>query len=193
LVETVVSVLNKGGLVVVPTDTSYGVLANASNLDSVEKLRKLREMSDDSYFPFLVTDKSKILSLFSLDDVTTQLVEEYLPGSLTIVAEGAGKFEGRYIGVRFPEHNFLTAVSEAFDGDLILTAASKFNMSPIYDIEQLSQQYADCVDFDLIIDAETLELVPLSNVVKSSDNQIEILREGDLTALLVSQFSHKQV
>ncbi len=193
LVSELTDVLKQGGLVVVPTDTCYGILADANNLDCLEKVRVLRALPETEYLPLLICDSVKLLSLLSLDDTTTQLIEEYLPGPLTVIAEGVGKYEGHFIGVRYPEHNLLTEIYKNFKGDLILTAAAKFGMTPVYDVEQLSQQYDSLNDIEIIVDAGTLDLIRLSTVVKSEDNQIEILREGKLTSLLVSQFSHKQV
>lgn len=192
LVSTVVKVLNEGGLVMVPSDTCYGVLVDGSNLQSVLKLRKLRNMTENDKFAFLLND-NELKGSFLESDVLSQIIEEYLPGSLTVIAEGAKKYEGRFIGFRYPDHNLLNLIKQNFKGELILTSANKVLAQPIYNLEQLESDIDYFNSFDLVLDAGTLDLNKLSTVVKVDDNQIEILREGDLIALLVSQFSHKKI
>lgn len=119
--------LSRGEVVGVPTDTVYGLAADASNVDAIQHLFELKERPSERTIAVLVADVVAAATLVELTPSARRLAERFWPGPLTIVAprrpeapEHLGT--GATIGVRLPDDAIMGAI--AAPGPLAVTSAN---------------------------------------------------------------------
>jgi L-threonylcarbamoyladenylate synthase len=96
-------IIRRGGLVVFPTETVYGIAADFGNPAAMQRLRGVKKRSDNKPFSILISQKG-LMSNYTGSGRTAiyKLVDAYWPGPLTIVVPG--KEDGETIGVRMPDN-----------------------------------------------------------------------------------------
>ena len=119
--------LSRGEVVGVPTDTVYGLAADASNVDAIQQLFEFKERPSERTIAVLVADVAAAATLVELTPSARRLAERFWPGPLTIVAprrpeapEHLGT--GATIGVRLPDDAIMGAI--AAPGPLAVTSAN---------------------------------------------------------------------
>jgi len=177
LIDEIVSVMKSGGVVLLPSDTCYGLSAKVDK-STKKKICDIKDMPLDKPISLSVADKSMFRELSDLDEVGEEILQIYLPGPLTLVVEPA---EGKeFVGLRLPDHELMRSVSEKLGGPIFTTSANKHGQEAPYAVSYVEEQLDDKFDnIDLVIDAGVLDFRKPSTVVKVFENQLDFLREGD--------------
>jgi tRNA threonylcarbamoyl adenosine modification protein (Sua5/YciO/YrdC/YwlC family) len=181
----VVDILKKGGIVIYPTDTVYGIGCDLMNQSAVEKICHLKKVDPKRlHLSFICSDLSN-LSKYA-KDVTTpifKLMRKALPGPYTFILEsttsvpkilGAKK---KQVGIRVPDHKIPIELVKRLGNPIITTSVRHF--------DDLVEYYTDPIDIyddyknfvDVIIDGGICGNVP-STVINCIDENFEVYREG---------------
>lgn len=174
LIEKARDVLAEGGLVIVPTETVYGIACNPAVPGAMERLIASKRRDGNKPIARLAADPKAIaLGARSWNTGLEALAQSYWPGPLTIILETA---EG-WIGYRIPYHAVPLALASACGCSLALTSA---NLSGEPDTKT-ARAAADAVAADLVLDSgpSAKQAIP-STVVKVDGERIECMREGCL-------------
>ena len=128
VVAAALAALREGEPVAVPTDTVYGLAADAADADAVHRLFELKGRPAERRIAVLVADQSSAESLVLLTPQARRLAQCYWPGPLTLVADrapGAPSHLGgdATIGVRVPDDEVVRAIA-ASHGPLAVTSAN---------------------------------------------------------------------
>lgn len=184
ILDRAISTLAGGGSIALPTDTVYGLAADAWNGQAVSKLYKVKRRSELKSIPVLIHGEA------ALDDVAADptervraLAAEFWPGPLTMVVNRISELPSEIsatatVGVRAPNHEFALALLKMY-GPLAATSANPSGQpsptTPVQVIETLRGK------IDLIIDAgETAGGVP-STVVDLTADPPTLLRQGPIS------------
>ncbi|MFA5087741.1 MAG: L-threonylcarbamoyladenylate synthase [Candidatus Omnitrophota bacterium] len=98
------AVIRKGGLVIFPTETVYGIAADFNNPSAMNRLRDVKKRPPDKPFSILIAQKGHLSNYTSrCDTAIYKVVDHFWPGPLTVIVPA--KEEGRTIGVRMPAHS----------------------------------------------------------------------------------------
>jgi L-threonylcarbamoyladenylate synthase len=122
--------LREGKLVVLPTDTVYGVAASARSEDAIDRLYRAKGRSDDRPIPLLLSDPDRMAVVCTDIPVAAHcLAEHFWPGPLTIVLPKVPELPPNLttlptVGVRVPDHDLTRAVIRAMGGALAVTSAN---------------------------------------------------------------------
>ena len=184
-VEAAVSALRRGELAVLPTDTVYGVAADAFSPDAVARLLEAKGRGRSMPVPVLVGSWRTLDGL--VDDVTPtmrSLVEAFWPGGLTLVVPQAatllwdlGETRGT-VAVRMPMHPVALAVL-AETGPLAVSSANRTGLPAPTDAAEAARQLGTAVE--VYLDGGTTgEAVPSTILDLTGDHPI-VLREGAVT------------
>lgn len=126
-----VAALERGDLVVIPTDTVYGVAARPDVAGGTRRLFEAKRRPSDLALPVLVTDLRQAEAVAAFDRRARALARRYWPGPLTLVLPRAGPasgwdlgFEASTIGIRMPAHRVATALL-GITGPLAVTSANR--------------------------------------------------------------------
>jgi L-threonylcarbamoyladenylate synthase len=186
VIEEAARVLRGGGLVVLPTETVYGIAADAGNAAAVARLRAAKRRPESKPLPVMVGGSDDILRLGeNPPHAALALAEAFWPGPLTLVVAAASTVAdtvhcGRgTVGLRMPDHAVAQAILRAAGRPLVLTSANLAG-------EPDATTGAECRDaldgrVDLIVDAGVTALGKPSTVVDLTTIPTSIAREGGIT------------
>jgi len=176
-------VLKEGGLVLLPTDTVYGVAAIPTNKSAVEEIFQRKNRLDDQACAVLVSESSQASELVASSAEFELLSQKFWPGPLTIVTERAKQLsyflggDENSIGIRCPDHGFMQSLTEVV-GPLAVTSANRSGLQTPETAKEAAEQLGKNL---LVIDGGKCKGKP-STVVNLLSNETKILREGALSS-----------
>ncbi len=182
LVEAV-QILKKGGIVIFPTDTAWGIGCCIDNVEAVEKLFRLRKRPFNKAVPVLVASLSQAQDyLLPLSDIVRLLMKTYWPGPLTIVypcqltkVPSLVRGGGLNLGVRMPNHQLILSLIKKV-GKPILGPSANFSQKPTpYSLADLDPALVKLVDGVLV---GACYYKKVSTVIDCSQKPFKIVRQG---------------
>lgn len=177
-------VLKKGGVVLFPTDTLYGLAVDATNPKALTKLRELKGREKKKPISVIVPDIASIETYAIPNDISRSLAERFLPGALTLVMQATKNIPEELqlngaIGIRIPNDPFCLALSRAFGKPYTATSANKSGRETPTTIREVLMQFGHEVnDIALAIDDGDRNGKKPSTVVTTVDGVPYVLREG---------------
>ncbi|MCB7128255.1 MAG: L-threonylcarbamoyladenylate synthase [Candidatus Brocadiales bacterium] len=166
--------LRKGELVAFPTETVYGIGANARDRDAVATLYDVKHRPRGKEFAHLISSPDDIRNLVENVPVyATILMKEFWPGPLTIVFSNTGKSD---IGIRFPGHKVAQDLVRQAGVPLVATSANVSGNPPATDAQKVREYFSGKVA--IILDGGPSTIKTPSTVVKVSQDSCVVLREG---------------
>lgn len=183
-IEQAVKILNKGGIIIYPTDTAFGIGCRIDNKQAIEKLFRIRKRPLSQATPVLVNGvemAQKYLKPIP-DKVLEDLIKPYWPGALTIVlpcitekVPTLTRGGGNTLGVRMPNNETILEIISRV-GVPILGPSANFHQDPTpYTYEDLNPEFKQLADFVVLGECITKES---STVVDCSKDDWKILRNG---------------
>jgi L-threonylcarbamoyladenylate synthase len=172
-----------GGVIIYPTETIYGLGANALEPKIVERVYDIKERRRSNPILVLIPDRNALDELaLGIPEVAEKLMTRFWPGPLTIVFKaapmvsriltaGTGK-----IGVRLSSDTFCTELLSICKIPITSTSANLSGDPNPNSISTINQKVLDAVD--LIVDAGTLISQTPSTVVDVTKGKVELVREG---------------
>ena len=176
-------IINKGGIVVFPTDTVYGIGCDPYNKKSVKKIYEIKSRDFSKPLPVLVYSREVAEKIANFDERTKKIVEKFWPGQLTVIVE-VKDLElkkslnlSNKIALRVPDHrctldllekcNFLVGTSANISGDKPFT-------NPEDCLKNLS-------NYDIFVDGGIISSKSESTIIEIVEEQIKIIRKGSLS------------
>ena len=185
VVELACSVLSSGGLIVYPTDTLYGLGADPFDPKAIENLISVKGREAEQAISIGVADPGDISRFGVVDHGVSRLIEEFLPGPLTLVL---GRKDERLpwdtIGIRIPDNAAALSIFKAY-GPVTSTSANKSGQETPRDIREIANIFRDRVG--LYVQGDIPLSGKASTVVECIDGRIRILREGVISGDTVIQ------
>ncbi len=184
-IQQVVDVLKKGGLIIYPTDTIYGLGCDITNQKAIEKIYQLRGMNPEkANLSFICYDLSHISDYIKpIDNATFRVLKKALPGPFTFILEANNKVpkllssNKKTVGIRVPNNSIAREIVRALGNPIV--SASIHDEDDILeystDPELIYEKYQGKVD--LVIDGGYGDN-QASTVVDCTRGEFEILRQG---------------
>ena len=175
-----------GGLIILPTDTVYGVAADWRQPQAVRALYDAKQRPPDKAIPLLLSDGDQLAQVAAdVPSVARRLAAAFWPGSLTLVVPKASVVSPivsslATVGVRVPDHSATLAVIAACRGVLAVTSANRSGEPSALTAQQAAAALGEAVT--LVLDGGPAPGGTPSTVVDVSTGRIDILREGPITA-----------
>ena len=189
ILEDLVKVLKKGGLIIYPTETLYGVGVDATNDKAVGKLNKYKKRPTGKPYSIAVSDEKMAGEYVHLDKASKKIYKTFLPGPITVVSKGKHKTakgiesESGTLGIRIPDYKLVRDVVKKFGKPITATSANASYKKRPYKIadvlDNLSASQKKLID--LIIDAGELPHNEPSTVVDTTGGDLTILRQGEVS------------
>jgi L-threonylcarbamoyladenylate synthase len=182
VIQEVATLIRKGKVVIIPTDTAYGVTGNAYDAQVVQRILTIKNREAKFGMPLLAANRTQIQDLVTLSPQAEALAAEYWPGALTIIAPACRELPTGIMGpqmslaVRIPSHPVTLAVIRATGTAIIGTSANKSDHPSPRTAEEAAIQLGDQVDF--ILDAGPTHHTADSTIINFTAEPPEIIREG---------------
>lgn len=180
--------LRKGGVIIYPTDTLYGLGADAFSDEALAKVYAIKGRDTQKPIHAVFADLTMVEEYAVLNDAARKLAAEFLPGPLTMVLRKkqgvmGGIGNGETIGVRIPDNEFCLELAKSFGKPFTATSANKAGTDPESNIQKVIEQLGRSVD--LVVDGGVLPMSAPSTVVNLISSVPIILREGAIPSELI--------
>ena len=190
LLKQAVGLLEKGGILAVPTDSSYALVCHLDDKAAADKLRSIRGVDDKHHLTLLCRDLSELASYARVDNTQYRLLKAATPGAYTFILEASKEVPRRVshpsrktIGLRVPEHKTLQELL-ALHGSALLatTLIASGETEPLNDAQDIRERYEHQIA--AVIDAGACALEP-TTVIDLTGDAPEVIRQGggDLAAI----------
>ncbi len=180
-IQKAAATIQKGGLVVYPTDTVYGLGCDPFNEEAVNKSAAVKRRSKGN-FPVLVSTIEKAKKLGEIDGYTEVLAMRFWPGPLTIVVPSIATFPlqvtglDNMIGLRIPKRADTLDLISKSGGSLLGTSANVSGAPSLSQAKDALKVFEGQVD--IVLDGGALSTGVESTVVRQTQAGIQVLREG---------------
>ena len=183
LLKQAAALLTQGGVLAVPTDSSYALACQLDDKAAADQLRRIRQVDDKHHLTLLCRDLRELANYARVDNAQFRLLKNATPGPFTFILEASKEVPRRVshpqrktIGLRVPEHPALQALLEVHGAPLLATTLIlPGETEPLNDpeeiLERLDKQIAG------VIDSGACPLEP-TTVVDLSGDAPEALRRG---------------
>lgn len=183
-IQRVVDALQKGGLVIYPTDTVYGLGCDITNIKALERIAQIKGVKlEKSNFSFVCEDLSNLSDYVKqIDNSTFKILKRALPGAYTFVLPGSKNLPNPFkkrktVGIRVPDNSITLALVSTLGNPIVSTSIRDEDDIIEYttDPELILEKWQNLVD--VVIDGGYGGNEP-STVIDLSQKPPVILREG---------------
>ncbi|UZE93453.1 MAG: threonylcarbamoyl-AMP synthase [Candidatus Nealsonbacteria bacterium] len=188
-----INIIKKGGVVVCPTDTVYGLIADAKNKNAVKKIFKIKKRVLKKPLPVFVKDLKMARSLADINKTQEKILKKVWPGKVTAVLKAKSTnlpigilSKDKKIGLRMPRYKLLNLLLEKLNYPLAQTSANISRKKASTKIREIVKQFKkEKYQPDLILDAGNLKPSLSSTVIDLTN--FKILRKGQIQKEEISQ------
>jgi tRNA threonylcarbamoyl adenosine modification protein (Sua5/YciO/YrdC/YwlC family) len=181
----VIEILQKGGVVIYPTDTIYGIGCDMRNPKAIDRVARIKGVKPEkANFSIICHDLSHLSDYTRpISNPTFKLMKKNLPGPFTFILNANNKvpeiFQNnkKTVGIRVPRNNIILEIVKEFGNPLVNTSVHNDDdiLEYITDPELIHEKYENLVD--LIIDGGYGQIIP-STIVDCTGEEPEIIRQG---------------
>lgn len=187
LLKQAVALLQRGGVVAVPTDSSYALACHLDDRAAADRLRQIRGVDDKHHLTLLCRDLSELANYARVDNRQYRLLKSATPGAYTFILEASREVPRRVshpqrktIGLRVPDHRTLQELLALHGGPLLATTLiPRGHTEPLNDAEEIRDRFQH--DVLAVIDAGACPSEPTTVIdltpMGAGDEAI-VVREG---------------
>lgn len=176
-IKIAAEVIKRGGIVGFPTETVYGLAADAFNREAVEKVFVVKKRPQNKPFTVQIKDITYLEQIAcDIPAFAYQLVSKFWPGPLTLVLSAK---DGGTIGVRISSNKVAQKLIEQAQTAIVAPSANVSDQAEAKDAQEVFKSFDGLID--LVIDGGPVELGIASTVVDLTVDPYKILREGAIT------------
>lgn len=180
-VDKAVNVLESGGVVLVPGDTSYLLAVKIGKKSALDKLNRIKQSKKRKFYSLIFKDLSDIARYADIDNRHFNLLKRCLPGAYTFILTASREIpkimleNRKEIGIRIPESRFLNDLVEALGEPIVVSTASNEDGEEFCDPDEDAPDWLGFVD--LLVDGGYIAM-DLTTIVQLSGDEYEIVRDG---------------
>ena len=189
ILEKASSILKSGGIVCLPTDTNWILIASPYHKDGIEKLYKIKKENGSKHFSLFCSDISMASDVALIENQAFRMVKKAIPGHYTFIFEATKKIAkiikatktDKEIGIRFVPSLLVTKILEKFEDTVISTNIPLSSLGVNPEDEVFSYMIEDCElahMIDMIIDPGELEFAGASTIISFLNDIPEVIRDG---------------
>ena len=183
LLKQAVGLLEKGGILAVPTDSSYALVCHIDDKAAADNLRRIRGVDDKHHLTLLCRDLSELSHYARVDNKQFRLLKSATPGPYTFILEASKEVPRRLshpqrktIGLRVPDNKVLKELLALHSGPLLATTLiARGETEPLNDAQDIRDRYEH--DVAAVIDAGACPLEP-TTVVDLTSGEPVVTRQG---------------
>ncbi len=178
-----VQILHAGGVVAIPTDSSYALVCHLDDKAAADALRRVRGVDEKHHLTLLCRDLSELATYARVDNKQYRLLKNATPGPFTFILEATKEVPRRVshpsrrtIGLRVPDHRVTLDLLELLGQPLLATTLIPPGESqPLNDAQEISERYDR--QLQAIIDAGACPMQPTTVIDLSADTPL-LIRQG---------------
>ncbi len=189
-VETIREALRGGAVMLYPTDTVYAIGCDLNDKNAVQRVRQIKDMSNDKPLTFLCPSLSDIAQYANVNDSAYRLMRRLIPGPYTFVLPTTKLVpklvmhpKRKTTGIRVPDHAISIAIMEALGNPIISTSAYALAIEEEFESPHQADSRFELFDcfanmVDVIIDSGVEPSGQMSTMIDLTQDAPEIIRRG---------------
>lgn len=183
LISRAVDIINSGGVIAYPTDSSYALGCHLGDKNAMERIRRIRRLNDKHNFTLVCRDLSDISTYSHVDNSDYRLLKSLTPGAYTFLLKATNEVPRRLqnpkrktIGIRIPANVICQSLLDELGQPLMSsTLIMPDEEQPLNDADEIIDRLDKLVD--LIIDGGPCPVEP-TTVLSLSNGGVEVVRHG---------------
>ena len=183
LIKQAVQIINDGGVVAYPTDSGYALGCHLGDKSALERIIRLRDLSDKHHFTLMCRDLSEIATYAKVDNATYRLLKAHTPEAYTFILVASSEVPRRLmhpkrktIGLRVPNHAICQALLAELNEPMLTTSLLLPNeVEPLFDPDDIVERIGKQID--LVINGGFGTLIATTMIDLTQDSPV-IIREG---------------
>ncbi|MEY4273585.1 MAG: L-threonylcarbamoyladenylate synthase [Bacteroidota bacterium] len=184
LIDYVVRVLEKGGVIIYPTDTMYAIGCSIQSQQAVNRICEIKQTKPTkNRFSFICADLSSISNFAKVSDFAFKTLKRYLPGPYTFVLQASSKVPSvlvqgkKTVGIRIPDSEIVLEIVRQLGHPLLTTTLLQTDLAveEYTDPSLIFDRYENQVD--LVLDGGFGGYLP-SSVIEINEDEFAVIREG---------------
>lgn len=183
ITDKILSAIKKGKVVICPTDTVYGFLADATNKKAVGKIFKVKKRPKTKPLAVFVKDIKMAKKYAFIDKEQERFLKQNWPGAITVILRAKNNLpkgiiaENKTIGMRIPDYNLIRDLFKKINSPIAQTSANISENPATTKIKEVLEQFSkNKIQPDLIIDIGNLKKSKPSKVIDLTGSRIRTLR-----------------
>jgi L-threonylcarbamoyladenylate synthase len=175
-------IIEKGGIVIFPTDTVYGIGCNPYNIDSIKRIYEIKSREKIKSLPVLAYSVDIVKKIVVIDNFTEKIIQKYWPGPLTLILELKDQklkeslnLQNK-IAIRIPDSKCTLKLLEKC-GLIVGTSA---NISGNTSYTNPDDCMKNVKNYDVFLNGGTITSKGESTIIEIENKKIKIIREGAL-------------
>jgi tRNA threonylcarbamoyl adenosine modification protein (Sua5/YciO/YrdC/YwlC family) len=183
LLQQAADIVNKGGVIVYPTDSAYALGCHTGDKDALERIRAIRRLDDKHNFTLMVRDLSELANYARVSNSVFRTLKHMTPGAYTFILPATREVPRRLqhpkrktVGLRVPDNNIaqglLATLGEPMMSVSLIMPGDEYPLTDPYEMRDLLDKQVD-----LIIDGGYCGMEPTS-VIAFDEDEVTIVREG---------------
>ncbi|MEO0848739.1 MAG: L-threonylcarbamoyladenylate synthase [Cyanobacteria bacterium J06648_1] len=187
-IDQIVAALKKGAVMLYPTDTVYAIGCDLSVKSGIEKVKRIKQMSNDKPLTFLCSSLSNISEYATVSDRAYRIMKHLIPGPYTFLLPATKQVpklvmspKRKTSGIRVPDSTFCQELLKALGNPVISTSAHLPDEDGEYPTMNVEKAYLfDALDsqVDIIIDNQIDPGFKVSTILNFTSNEPEVVRQG---------------
>ena len=181
-IEKTSQIIEKGGIVIFPTDTVYGIGCNPYNVNSVKKIYEIKSRTEIKSLPVLAYSLEIVKEITLIDKFTEKIIKKYWPGPLTLILtltdqklKNSLKLQNK-IAVRIPDSKCTLKLLEKCK----LLVGTSANISGNSSHTNPDECIKNIKNYDIFLNGGTITSKGESTIIEIENEEIKIIREGVL-------------
>lgn len=178
----IISTLKKGGVIVFPTETAYGLAADPCSRQGIEKIFKIKQRSKKKVLPLIAADHKQVKRFCRISEDEQFLINRCWPGPYSIILNRKDPNDGLCLqtntyAIRVSSHKLAQKLASKLGYPITSTSANVSGKKTCYSMDEVQKQFEKAkVSLDIIIDYGILEPNPVSKILKIKGNRLIIFR-----------------
>jgi tRNA threonylcarbamoyl adenosine modification protein (Sua5/YciO/YrdC/YwlC family) len=179
-----------GGLVIIPTETVYGIAADTRKEQAISRLYEIKQRPKDKPFSLHVDNKEAVEDFATgFNRLAFKLIDKFWPGPLTLILRG--KSDSNTVGLRMPDNNIALSLITAVGVPLFCPSANLSGRPAPVNLDEAMRDLGDKVD--AAIDGGKTRLGVESSVVDLTSMPYKIQRQGALSSEQIQEVARKKI
>lgn len=191
-IDKIAKEIKKGNLVIIPTDTVYGISADMTNENAINKVYICKQREKNKPLILLVSNKEMLKKYTkNLTSLEKEIIQKYLPGKLTILLPKNDNVSAKItagsnlVGIRMPDNNELIQIIEKVGSPIISTSANISGEKTITNPKEIDKELLKYISY--VEDAGTINNEP-SSIIKIENEKIIIIRNESVAKQILKDY-----
>lgn len=184
--------LNNGDVIIFPTDTVYGIGAKIDDYQALESIYKIKKRPKDKRLAVLCASPYDIEKIAYLNETAIKLINNYMPGALTIILKSKEEYRNDYIydtvAVRIPNHELALRILKE-NGPMATSSVNTSGSVPLNDYIEIVKKFGNDVMYVYPNATESLKIS--STIIDLTSDTIKLIREGSIKYQEILKFLNK--